>query len=105
MFATSTRRAPWKIILKPAQMIAQVTTAIEIVTRIELTVMIVVLILSKPPSAAPQARGERTAAASRRATVRDAGASGAGCMTRLLDEVLGRRGYGADAAARAARRT
>ncbi len=46
--ATSASRAPWKIILKPAQMIAIVTTAIEIVTRIALTLVTVVLILSKP---------------------------------------------------------
>ena len=47
-FATSARRAPWKIILKPAQMIAIVTTAIEIVTRMVWTFVTVVLILSKP---------------------------------------------------------
>src|SRR5450755_1786123 len=51
-FATSASLAPWKIILKPAQMIAIVTTAIEIVTRIVLTLVMVVLILSKPCAAA-----------------------------------------------------
>src|SRR3954465_411917 len=60
---TSVSRAPWKIILKPAQMIAIVTTATEIVTRMALTLVTVVLTLSKPGAEAADAAVATTAAA------------------------------------------